>query len=77
MGNDGFDLISLKPATNQKEKDRQTEADNQKRSINSAKYLFHKEGEDGGIHRNQTREGDWKQAPHRKERPDDNNDKSG
>jgi hypothetical protein len=77
MGNYDFDLISLKPATNQKEKDRQTEADNQKRSINSAKYLFDKEGEDGGIYRNQTREGDWEQAPHRKERPDDNNDKSG
>jgi hypothetical protein len=28
MGNDGFDLSSLKPATNQKEKDRQPEADN-------------------------------------------------
>jgi hypothetical protein len=77
MGNYGLDLISLKPATNQKEKDWQTEADNQKRSINSAKYLFDKEGEYGGIHRNQTREGDWEQAPHRKEYPDDNNDNSG
>jgi len=42
MGNYGFNLISLKPTTNQKEKDRQSEASNQKRSLNTAKYLFDK-----------------------------------
>jgi len=42
MGNYGSNLIAPKPTTNQKEKDRQREADSQKRSINSEKYLFDK-----------------------------------
>jgi hypothetical protein len=36
MGHDGSDLISPKPTTNYKEKDRQAEANDQKRRINSA-----------------------------------------
>jgi hypothetical protein len=42
MGNYGFDLISPEPGTNQKEKGRQTETQNQKRSVNAAKNLFDK-----------------------------------
>jgi hypothetical protein len=77
MGNDGSDLISPKPTTNHKEKDRQTEANNQKRSINSAKYIFDKQGENRGVDRNQTREGDWEQPACREQSPNDDDDKTG
>jgi hypothetical protein len=43
MGNDGSDLISSKPTTSHKENDRQAEANNQERSIDSAEYLFDKQ----------------------------------
>ena len=42
MCNDGSDLISPKPAANDKEKDRQAEANDQERNINSAEYLLNK-----------------------------------
>ena len=77
MGNYGSDLISPKPTTNYKEKDRKAEANNQKRRINSAEYLFNKQRENGGIDRNQTREGDWEQTACGEQCSNDDDDKAG
>ena len=76
MGNDGSDLISSKPTTNHKENDRQAEANDQERSINSAEYLFDKQRENSGVDRNQTREGDWEQPACREQCSNDDDDKS-
>jgi hypothetical protein len=77
MGNYGSDLISSKPTTNYKENDRQAEANNQKRRINSAEHLFDKERENSGVDRNQTREGDWEQTACREQCSNDDDDKAG
>ena len=77
MGNDGTDLISPKPTTNNKEKDRQAETNNQKLGINSGEYLFDKQRENGGVDRNQTREGDWEKPAYREPCSNDRNDKTG
>ena len=76
MGNDGSDLISSKPTTNHKENDRQAEANNQERSINSAEYLFDKQRENSGVDRDQTREGDWEEPARREQCSNDDDDKS-
>jgi len=77
MGNYGSDLISSQPTTNYKEHDRQAEANNQKRRINSAEYLFDKQRENSGVNRNQTREGDWEQTACREQCSNDDDDKAG
>ena len=71
MGNYGSDLISSQPTTNYKEHDRQAEANNQKRRINSAEYLFDKQRENSGVDCDQTCESDWKQPAWRKQSPHD------
>ena len=77
MGNYCSDLISPKPTTSHKEKDRQAEANNHERSVNPAKYLFNKQREDSGVDRNQTRESDWEQPTCREQCPNDDNDQTG
>ncbi len=77
MGNHCSDLISPKPTTSHKEKYRQAEAHNHKRSINSAEYLFNKQRENGGVDRNQTREGDWEQPTSGEQCPNDDDDETG
>ena len=77
MGNYCSDLISPKPTASHKEKDWQAEANNHKRSINSAEYLFNKQREDSGVDRNQTREGDWEQPTCREQCPNDDDDETG
>jgi len=77
MGNYGSDLISSKPTTNYKENDRQAEANNQKRRINSAEHLLDKQRENSGVDRNQTREGDWEQTACREQCSNDDDDKAG
>jgi hypothetical protein len=77
MGNDGSDLISSKPTTSHKENDRQAEANNQERSIDSAEYLFDKQRENSGVDRDQTREGDWEEPARREQCSNDDDDKSG
>ena len=71
------DLISPEPTTSHKEKDRQAEANNHKRSINSSEYLFDKQRENSGVDRNQTREGDWEQPTCREQCPHDDDDEAG
>ena len=69
-------MISPKPATNHKDEDRQTEANNQKRITNSAEYLFDEQRKNRGVDREQTREGHWEQPACREQSSNDGNDKT-